>query len=210
MRTMKRLLIVSVALALPLWAAGTAAGGDLETFCDKNPNHAKCQDEPPEDPPPGPLLPSSCADSGWESPLDGSLLISSTVSESCQDVAGVVPGAEFLFEFAAGGDTIRTFFVLGVRNSVPGDWCRGTWVLRDAAGVEVAGGYGNALRSGEIGDGWSATWTVGDEFDGDGNCTTDGSLIVPPDDDPRSVLSLADAGGKPLKQVITVTWSSNP
>jgi hypothetical protein len=39
-------LIIAVVLAVPLWVAGVAAGGDLEAFCRDHPDHAKCQEDP--------------------------------------------------------------------------------------------------------------------------------------------------------------------
>jgi hypothetical protein len=47
MNTTRRLLIMAVVLALPLWIAGSAVGGDLDAFCAAHPEHSKCPDEPP-------------------------------------------------------------------------------------------------------------------------------------------------------------------
>lgn len=216
MKTTKRLLTIAVMLVVLLWVAGVAtAGVDCEN--PKFANHTQCADNPDTTTTTTPSAASNCASGiGEADATDGVVEMLAAGSENwCDDIANEENGTEIRFDFAVTptDKPLRAGFVLGIRNSVPGDWCGGLWGLYDSDGVAVIqSGVGNAISPSTIGDGWYATLLIDEPFAPDGNCTAEGDLLWY-DDDPNWVITLGGGAGKPLKgnESITVTWSpSNP
>jgi hypothetical protein len=134
MKTMRRLLIVTVALALPLAVAGTAAGGDLEQFCADRPEHPRCQEDPA--PPDQSVAGFSCAEAAvyygladrlevWAPDPAGEVLAVTLTPEEpavCIDLLNETPGSftvDVVDPGSAGGVSAS------IRDSHPGDFCSG-------------------------------------------------------------------------------------
>ncbi len=214
MKTTRRWLILVVALALPMWVA-TAADAGKKPDCSVDSDHPSCKGEG-EDPPPQEVESLNCAELGWASdyggPVDGELLMEAGHGD-CNDIPSKPNGTTITFTFAVNptNQVIKTIWVLGIRNSVPGDWCRGTWSYYDKSHNLLFSGYGNAIRPNEVADGYTATLLLA-EVDADGNCTTDGVVRFADDEPGWWVVDLGRSGGKPLKgdESITVTWDITP
>jgi hypothetical protein len=138
MRTTRQLLVMAMAVALPLWVAGTALGGDLDGFCEKNPDHVKCQDDPPI---PTTTVPStehpsglSCAETAVVLEIDNPLLMAwgpgtpDTIEVTltpdhkavCMDLSNTAAGT-FTIDVADPGAAGE--LSASVRDSNPGDLC---------------------------------------------------------------------------------------
>jgi hypothetical protein len=147
---MKRLLILTLAL-VTLLALAAPAG-------------AKKPEKPEVDY-------QTCEELGWESE-PGVLLFGQT--DGCEDVASS-PGATFTFEVS---DSHRVYLVLGVPNSVPGDWCDGDWTIITPQGERLDQGRLNALLLRQIEDGMSVELAVdAADVDDDGNCLSDDGTV---------------------------------
>lgn len=160
-----------------------------------------------------PPVASNCAAEGNQgNAIDGIVEAAAGGSNNwCDDIRNEENGTVFRFDFSVtpADKLLRAGFVLGIRNSVPGDWCGGFWSLYDHTGAPVfENAMGNAINPGPIGEGWYATLVVNEQFAPDGNCTADGDLLWY-DDDPNWVLTLGGGAGKPLKgdEAISVTWT---
>ena len=214
METTRRITTIATVLVLLLWFAGTASAGvdceDTERFGD----HRQCQDDP--DPSTtttmAPVAASNCAaDGGDEYATDGIVEFPANGSDNwCDDVRNEENGTEIRFDFSVTptDGPLRVGFVLGIRNSIPGDWCGGLWSLYDdGENARFEDVPGNAINPPMIGDGWHAVLEVDEQFAPDGNCTADGDLLWY-DADPNWVITLGGGAGKPLKgdESITVTW----
>jgi len=202
MRTTRRLLVIAVAVALPLAVMTAATAAPPADICETNPDHRSCPTTTTEW--------DNCADLGWGDPFDGSLTLWAANKNDCNDISHQPNGATFAFDFAVTpADAIfKTSFILGIRNSVPGDWCDGLWTYYDAAENVIFGSQQDGvLYPSIVGNGYSATFVLDEVLEGT-NCTTDG-VVNWSDNDPDWVLTLMKGGGKPLKrdQDITVTWT---
>ena len=211
MRTTRRLLVLAVVLALPLAMMATASGAPPD--CGPGKNRPDCE--------PADEVALDCALLGrTNNPAANTLSISQADGADCEDIPAVPNGTMFTFTFEVIPDNPEnTGWMLGIRNSVPGDWCGGDWTYRDDQGELVAEGYGNAA-SFPASDGYSLTLVVNEpRVDDDDNCTTyvdstQQDEVTWADDDPGSwVITLDRAGrGKKFKgdYSIEVTWNTTP
>jgi hypothetical protein len=128
------------------------------------------------------------------------------VSADCSDIDSADGDSQFFFEFSVtpADRLITTFFVRGIANSRPGDWCSGHWTYRDESGNVLIEGSGNAIRPNVVGDGYTATLHLAETLDG-GNCTGDDGVAHLIDANPDWLLTLQRSGGKPLKGAEDVT-----
>ena len=217
MKTKKKLITIVAALFMLLWTAQAASAGVDCANEDKFGDHPQCQGNPDPDPSTTTTTTAiaayNCASDGFEAyATDGIVEFLAGGSDNwCDDIRNEANGTEIRFDFSVtpADKPLRAGFVLGIRNSVPGDWCGGVWSLYDEAGAPIfENAMGNAINPGTIGDGWYATLIVTEQFAPDGNCTADGELLWY-DDDPSWVLTLGGGAGKPLKgdEAISVTWT---
>jgi hypothetical protein len=214
MKTTKRLLTLAAVLVLLLSIAGMAAAG-VDCSNDKFSSHPQCTSdpEPTTTTTTEPSTAQNCAhDIGAQIATDGVLELPAGGSENwCDDISNEENGSEIRFDFTVTptDKPLRAGFVLGIRNSIPGDWCGGLWSLYDHSGTPVfQNAPGNAINPSTIGDGWYATLVIDEPFAPDGNCTAEGDLLWY-DNDPNWVITLGGGAGRPLKgnESITVTWS---
>lgn len=140
---MKRLLILIAALSMLVALAAPASAGK------------------PDKPKPEVEF-KTCADLGWDNASD--VLVFGT-TDGCEDVPSS-PGATFTFTLP--DVSLKSYLVLSVRNSVPGDWCGGWWTVGRADPV-----FANALLLRNITPGLVVTLLVDDDMDEHGNCTSD-------------------------------------
>jgi hypothetical protein len=194
-------------LLIPVWAA-TQASGAPKDCTQLSPNHPNyCGEDPP---PTTTDQPIACAEDlgSAVAAVDDELTITATEGYDCNDIAAVDSGTTFTFTFSVTGDP-GTAYVLGIRNSVPGDWCSGLWTVRDADGNVLFGGVGNAIRPRGAANDSTATLVIGEDLTADGNCTDGGTLRLHDADAAHWVVSLTSAGGRPLRgsESISVTWT---
>jgi hypothetical protein len=219
MRTTRRLLTVAVVLAVPLWVAGTAVGGDLDAFCEKNPDHAKCQDDPPLTTTTVPSAegPSgfSCAETavvyGIEDPLlttwapEGFDTIEVTLTPNqkamCIDLLTATAGA-FTIDVTEPGTAGE--LSVSVRDSNPGDRCDS-----DTQGIDLRKGQRQLVIDGTIP---AATLNAcGSEY-GEADIDEDGTVVFqtwipdPTVPDPL-VLHIFYAKSGPTTVGLTVTFT---
>jgi hypothetical protein len=198
MKTTKRLLIILAVLALPLWIAGSAAGG---VDCDKYPDggHPLCP--PPDDPTPttepdtttttsassDALFGLTCAEYDLahglaEIPLDNRDMTDPfsfdvTVAAGlgvCIDVYGAAAGT---WDMSADWEgSVREVFQ-SLRDSVPGDFCAGgnRWRVKDLKGLSDLA--------------WSVTPAGGSFLNACGSQFKDGSAIELVDGDWQVVVN---------------------
>jgi hypothetical protein len=150
---MKQLLILITALSM-LVALAAPAGAD--------------KPDKPGKPEPDVEF-RTCAELGWDDPSDGTLVFGAT--DGCEDVPSS-PGATFTFTLP--DVSLKAYLVLGVRNSVPGDWCDGWWTVGAADPV-----FANALLLRNITPGLVVTLIVDDDPDRyeNGNCMSDDEVL---------------------------------
>lgn len=167
-RTSRRLLVLAVVLALPLAMMATASGAPPD--CGPGKNRPDC---PPDDPADEVALNCLLLDPAHNSVVN-ELEITDADGADCEDISAVPNDTTFNFDFAVDPPNLEnTGWMLGIRNSVPGDWCGGDWTYDDNQGNPLIEGFGNAARF-PASDGATLTLVVneprvvGDED----NCTT--------------------------------------